>query len=165
MSRQSERDLLKCTENNEVKIIDRRALLKKMLITSGVVVTSQFIPGEWMKPVIGIGTLPAHAQGSIVEPSSAESAPLTSENIVGSWAISGNDNGEVFSSTMDINTGGTGQLYSDDVVGGEAITWTFNGTILSFGGATNGTGPISGNSNAFTMIDQDGTIISFTRIS
>lgn len=154
MSNQSKKDLSILADNNGVKTIDRRGLLKKMLIAGGVVATSQLIPSEWIKPVIDVGTLPAHAQGSIAGP-----VPLTSETIIGHWAISANDNGEVISDTIVLNAGGTGL-----VEGLGAITWVLAGTILTLGGSVDNFGPVSGNSNAFTMIDQDGIVFSLTRV-
>ncbi len=147
------------SENNAIldKKIDRRGLLKKMAITGGVVVTSQLIPGEWIKPVIGVGTLPAHAQGS-----ADAAAPLTAETIVGNWThvwVDGNDTG---TESAVFNADGTALFDGTD-----AMTWTLVGTTLTIvddqGSPT--AGPVSGNSNFFDWTLPDGEVSPFTRVS
>jgi hypothetical protein len=46
-------------------IIGRRQLLKALAATSGAIVATQ-LPADWAKPVVEVGTLPAHAQISSV---------------------------------------------------------------------------------------------------
>jgi hypothetical protein len=46
------------------KIIGRRQLLQAIAATGGAVATSMILPQEWVKPVIEVGYLPAHAQTS-----------------------------------------------------------------------------------------------------
>ena len=44
--------------------INRRMLLKTLVTCSGTAALGAILPGNWVKPVIGIGVLPAHAQTS-----------------------------------------------------------------------------------------------------
>lgn len=142
------------------KEISRRNLLKKMAITGGVIATSQLIPGEWVKPIIGVGTLPAHAQGS-----ADAAAPLTSETIVGSWTyVWTDDNADPVETGTD-----SAIFYADGTAlldGTDAGTWTLVGTTLT---VTDDEGPnvgtVSGNADAFTFDDGNGTPTPFTRVS
>jgi len=43
-------------------LITRRRLLKTLGITAGTVAASAMIPGKWIKPIVDVGVLPAHAQ-------------------------------------------------------------------------------------------------------
>lgn len=45
--------------------VTRREMLKAILAAGGAVSAASFIPEKWLKPVVGSGVLPAHAQGSI----------------------------------------------------------------------------------------------------
>jgi hypothetical protein len=133
-----------------------------MIITGGVVATSQLIPGEWIKPVIGVGALPAHAQGSVAPPVDNSPAALTSETILGDWTV------------VWVEGAGTGTgpatFYADGTIlldGTESGTWTLVGTTLTVvdGDGPNVTTGISGNANAFTGTDDEGDVITFTRVS
>jgi len=42
----------------------RRELLKAMIAGSGAVAASTMLPDQWVKPVVEVGVLPAHAQAS-----------------------------------------------------------------------------------------------------
>lgn len=44
--------------------LGRRELLKALMAASGAVTAASLVPGEWTKPVVEAGLLPAHAQGS-----------------------------------------------------------------------------------------------------
>lgn len=46
------------------QMITRRRLLKTLGITAGTVAASVVIPGKWIKPIVDVGVLPAHAQMS-----------------------------------------------------------------------------------------------------
>ena len=43
------------------EIISRRRLLKALAATGGAVSVSSLLPGKWVKPVVEVGMLPAHA--------------------------------------------------------------------------------------------------------
>lgn len=45
--------------------LTRREMLKAILAAGGAVSAALFIPEKWLKPVVGSGVLPAHAQGSV----------------------------------------------------------------------------------------------------
>lgn len=146
----------KLEQDNQVS---RRRLLKLMAITGGTIATSQLIPGEWVRPVINIGTLPAHAAGS--------AAALTSETIVGAWAVRGPDPGGAtfWTATANFSADGTLIWVNED----ESIdhgTWTLSGTTLTldFGGGDSDTVTVSGDSQQFTTTDADGTT-TFTKIA
>lgn len=47
-----------------VESISRRDVLRKIVIATGVVATSNFLPEKWVKPVVEAGVLPVHAQTS-----------------------------------------------------------------------------------------------------
>jgi len=59
-----EKEQVVTTNPSDETMVSRRKLLKALAATSGAVVASQMLPGQWMKPVIESGLLPAHAQGS-----------------------------------------------------------------------------------------------------
>ena len=42
--------------------VNRRKLLKILVASGSAVVASTMIPGKWLKPVVEMGVLPAHAQ-------------------------------------------------------------------------------------------------------
>jgi len=63
MTAQNEEPVVPMNLSDET-MVSRRKLLKALAATSGAVVASQILPGQWMKPVIESGLLPAHAQGS-----------------------------------------------------------------------------------------------------
>ena len=44
------------------KTLSRRQLLKTLAATGGAVSASSLLPGKWVKPVVEVGLLPAHAQ-------------------------------------------------------------------------------------------------------
>ncbi len=46
------------------KTFGRRELLKALAAAGGAVTASSLLPGEWAKPVVEVGVLPAHAQVS-----------------------------------------------------------------------------------------------------
>jgi hypothetical protein len=57
---------------NPKKSLSRRELLKAMTALGGAAVASSFLPEKWVKPEVGSGVLPAHAQ-EIKEPPSTSS--------------------------------------------------------------------------------------------
>jgi hypothetical protein len=140
------------------KHVSRRKLLKLMAVTGGVVATSQLIPGEWVKPVIGFGTLPAHAQGS--------AAPLTSTTILGTWNVVGPDPGgaTTWNATATFNADGTLVfVYEDGSV--ENLTWSMSGSTLTVddNGSVESVVPVGDSTRFVTgQDDPDGTTV-FTR--
>jgi hypothetical protein len=52
----------------EERTFNRRELLKAITAAGGAIVASTLLPGEWAKPVVEVGVLPAHAQVSDLEP-------------------------------------------------------------------------------------------------
>lgn len=57
-------DSINAGENNPEKTIGRRQLLKAIAAAGGAVTAASVVPGQWAKPVIEAGMLPAHAQSS-----------------------------------------------------------------------------------------------------
>ena len=57
--------------------ITRREALKVLAATAGSLTALAFVPDRWVKPVMGAGFLPAHAQSSLLCP--ALSMSLTSD--------------------------------------------------------------------------------------
>ncbi len=52
-------------ETSPQETLGRRQLLKAIAATGGAVAASTLLPGEWAKPVVEVGVLPAHAQTSV----------------------------------------------------------------------------------------------------
>jgi hypothetical protein len=52
-------------EETPRETLGRRQLLKAIAATGGAVAASTLLPGEWAKPVVEVGVLPAHAQISL----------------------------------------------------------------------------------------------------
>jgi hypothetical protein len=48
--------------------IGRRQLLKTLITAGGVAAASTLLPGRWVKPLVEVGVLPAHAQASAPTP-------------------------------------------------------------------------------------------------
>jgi len=143
------------TQSNSEKQASRRKVLKLMAMTGGAIVTTQFMPGEWIKPVINIGTLPAHAQGS--------AQPLTSTTILGLWNLDGpNPDGSRFFGTATFNADGTVDFTDDTGNPDGSTNWSLSGSTLTIPGEGDFT--ISGNSLRFTATSvNDGTTTIFTR--
>ena len=55
--------------------LGRRQLLKAIAATGGAVAASSLLPGEWAKPVVEVGVLPAHAQVSVTYIALCDSTP------------------------------------------------------------------------------------------
>lgn len=53
-------------EKSAKTTLARRQLLKALAATGGAATAASLLPGEWVKPVIEAGLLPAHAQASPV---------------------------------------------------------------------------------------------------
>ena len=51
-------------EETPEKTLGRRELLKVLAAAGGAVTANSLLPGEWAKPVVEVGVLPAHAQTS-----------------------------------------------------------------------------------------------------
>ena len=52
--------------------LGRRQLLKALAATTGAIAASSMLPGEWAKPVVEAGVLPAHAQVTPPSPPTPE---------------------------------------------------------------------------------------------
>ena len=46
------------------KILNRRLFLKSIISAGGAITAAAFLPSKWIKPMVEIGVLPAHAQTS-----------------------------------------------------------------------------------------------------
>jgi hypothetical protein len=55
--------------------LGRRQLLKAIAATGGAVAAASLLPGEWAKPVVEVGVLPAHAQVSVAYSMLCDSFP------------------------------------------------------------------------------------------
>lgn len=79
------------TTKNDVsseETLGRRELLKALAATGGAVAATTLLPGKWIKPVIEVGMLPAHAQGSALAISNFNIVgPLMPGNEVGESAL------------------------------------------------------------------------------
>jgi hypothetical protein len=62
-------------EASPKETLGRRQLLKAIAATGGAVAASSLLPGEWAKPVVEVGVLPAHAQVSAAYIALCDSTP------------------------------------------------------------------------------------------
>ena len=62
-------------ETPPTETLGRRQLLKAIAATGGAVAASTLLPGEWAKPVVEVGVLPAHAQVSVAFSMLCDSTP------------------------------------------------------------------------------------------
>jgi hypothetical protein len=62
-------------ETSPKETLGRRQLLKAIAATGGAVAASSLLPGEWAKPVVEVGVLPAHAQVSATYIALCDSTP------------------------------------------------------------------------------------------
>ena len=49
---------------NDKRTLSRRDLLKALTALGGAAAASSIVPSQWAKPEVGVGVLPAHAQGT-----------------------------------------------------------------------------------------------------
>ena len=56
----------------------RRQLLKTLIAAGGMTVASTLLPNKWVKPLVEVGVLPAHAQASVPTPSHTPTSPTPS---------------------------------------------------------------------------------------
>ncbi len=107
-------------ETSPKETLGRRQLLKAIAATGGAVAASTLLPGEWAKPVVEVGVLPAHAQISETPVPGPTPSPVPL----------------AYSVVCDSNPGG-----------GDISIPQFNGTISEispFIVVTSGTGPVNG---------------------
>jgi hypothetical protein len=52
---------------DEKKSLNRREALKTIAASAGALGAAAFLPGKWSKPLVELGVLPAHAQGTIID--------------------------------------------------------------------------------------------------
>jgi len=71
------------------KTLGRRELLKALAAAGGAVTASSLLPGEWAKPVVEVGVLPAHAQVSerrerpgLLSITTCSTAPIPPEEVI-----------------------------------------------------------------------------------
>jgi len=71
------------------KTLGRRELLKALAAAGAAVTASSLLPGEWAKPVIEVGVLPAHAQVSerrerpgLLSITTCSTAPIPPEEVI-----------------------------------------------------------------------------------
>lgn len=62
-------------EESPQRALARRELLKALAVSGGTIAASTIIPGQWAKPVIEVGLLPAHAQISLIPTSTPVPRP------------------------------------------------------------------------------------------
>ena len=102
-------------EESQQHTISRRALLKALAAAGGAVAATTLLPGEWAKPVVKVGVLPVHAQGSdpsqTPTPTATVAAPLAiittchAANVSGNPAIGPTDTIETYAEILP-TTGG-----------------------------------------------------------
>lgn len=136
---------IETTNQEPQNMPSRRQLLKALIAAGGAVTVASFLPGEWSKPVITVGVLPAHAQTSPVPPSrtpTATNGPIAA--IIGCFVF--NANGGITIGPSDVI-----QTYADitPALSGISLRRTItlnqvghpqNGTVAVDSGLTNASG-------------------------
>jgi hypothetical protein len=71
-------------EETPEKTLGRRELLKVLAAAGGAVAASSLLPGEWAKPVVEVGVLPAHAQvsGVLLSITTCSTAPIPPDEVI-----------------------------------------------------------------------------------
>jgi len=67
---------IEAPEQAPEKTLGRRELLQALAAAGGAVTASSLLPGEWAKPVVEVGVLPAHAQISLTPTPSPSPPPV-----------------------------------------------------------------------------------------
>jgi hypothetical protein len=170
MNAQNEEPVVPMNPSDET-MVSRRKLLKALAATSGAVVASQMLPGQWMKPVIESGVLPAHAVGSPTRtPTSTPQPGITptntpqpgitptatpAANITGRWIIEftitalGSEGSTVYKVGSKITTN-----WAMTQTGGQIIgEWTKTSGWCGM----NGTGIMRGNDFSLDMLASTGS--------
>ena len=86
-------------EERQEGTMSRRQLLKALIATGGAVTVSTLLPGEWGKPIVEVGVLPAHAQ---ISPTPT-STPWPLAAIIGCYAFDAGG-GATIGSTATVET-------------------------------------------------------------
>ncbi len=124
-------------KESQIERLGRRRLLKILGVAGGAVATSTLVPGQWVKPVVQVGLLPAHAAISLQPPF----GPAGSLTVTATWTDNDNDadidlivvepGGTVVHPFWGV-TAGTTAIHSGDVSNGtgpETVTVPADGAI------------------------------------
>lgn len=141
----------KAMAEDQEKKLGRRELLKALIAGGSAVAVSAFLPGKWIRPVVEMGVLPAHAQ---LSGAPLAISPLTS-NIDGctgteitftasggvppySWSVTGVGNNSALNDPVVLNAtqatwdedddfcdGGTASITVEDNTGATATAQVF----------------------------------------
>jgi hypothetical protein len=89
-------------EEQQQQTISRRKLLKALAAAGGAVAATTLLPGEWVKPVVEVGVLPAHAQ---ITPSPTAIPPAiiitcSAANVTGAPTIGPTDTIETYAEIL-----------------------------------------------------------------
>ncbi len=75
--------------------MSRRQLLKALIAAGGAVSASTLLPGEWARPLVEVGVLPAHAQASAVPTDTPTPTPRPTYAIIGCYALNAAGGGAI----------------------------------------------------------------------
>ncbi len=98
-------------EEKQQQTISRRNLLKALAAAGGAVAATTLLPSQWAKPVVEVGVLPVHAQGSQVVPPTTEPQPLAiittchAANVTGAPTIGPSDTIETYADILPATSG------------------------------------------------------------
>jgi hypothetical protein len=67
--------------SQQTPLMSRRKALKLLVASGGAVTASALLSGQWMKPVVEVGLLPAHAQGSSSLTANANPTPCSIRDV------------------------------------------------------------------------------------
>ena len=86
--------------------VNRRKLLKILAASGSAVVASTMIPGKWLKPVVDMGVLPAHAQLSALSCTTIDITNNWNEPVYVDYTIcqSGNSGTDIIPAVGGANT-------------------------------------------------------------
>ncbi|GAB4446559.1 MAG: hypothetical protein Kow0031_29190 [Anaerolineae bacterium] len=73
-------NLATSSTSEEERTLGRRELLKALTAGGGAIAASAMLSGQWVKPVVEAGVLPAHAQGSLLVYFGNPPNPVTTTN-------------------------------------------------------------------------------------
>lgn len=116
--------------------LSRREALKAAAALGAAVAASSLVPSRWSKPKVGVGALPAHAQGTVVPPPPGEELTCIASPYVGAQIVPGDpiffDSKVALEATLDPATAGVELRVDVQILGpGGEVLRTFSTTVTT----------------------------------